>query len=109
MMVLGTARYTEIHIRHHVLISGKPQYLATIWSWRCWISQIVMHTVSSMSLLRTVLMIYFKLSAVLFKKAYLILFLEALWAELNETNKTETLHHFMDTVNITSGNYKYIT
>ena len=69
MMVLGTARYSEIHIRHHVLISGKLQYLATIWFWRCWISQIVLHTVSSMSLLSRVLMIYFTLSAVLFKKS----------------------------------------
>jgi len=69
MMVLGITTYSEIHIRHHVLISGKLQYAATIWSWRCWMSQIVLHTVSSTSLLNRVLMICFKLSAVLFKKS----------------------------------------
>jgi hypothetical protein len=110
MRVLGIVRYTEIHIRHHVLVTGKLQYPVTIWSQRCWISQIVLHLISFMSSLSTeVLIIYLKLPAAFFITAYLILFLEALWAELNETDKTEALHHFMDTVNITSPNYKHIT
>jgi hypothetical protein len=37
------ARYTKIHIRYSILISGKLRYLATRWSQRCRISQLLLY------------------------------------------------------------------
>ena len=38
--------YTTIYIRYNVLISRKLQYLATCWSLKCSISQLLLHRVA---------------------------------------------------------------
>jgi hypothetical protein len=37
------ARYTKIHVKYNVLISGKLRYPATLWSGGCQISQILLY------------------------------------------------------------------
>jgi len=37
------ARYPKINIRYNILVSRKLQYLAILWSLRCWISQILLY------------------------------------------------------------------
>jgi hypothetical protein len=37
------ARYTKIHIKYSILISGKLQYPANLWSRRCQISKILLY------------------------------------------------------------------
>jgi len=41
MRLLG---YSKIHTVHNILISGKLRYLATLWSQRCEISQLLLYS-----------------------------------------------------------------
>jgi len=34
--------YSKICIRYNVGSSGRLQYPETIWSWRCWVSQLLL-------------------------------------------------------------------
>jgi hypothetical protein len=40
------ARYTKIHVKYNILISGKFQYPANLWSQRCPTLQILLYTVA---------------------------------------------------------------
>jgi hypothetical protein len=44
------ARYTKVHIKHNILISGKFRYPANLWSRRCRISQFLLYTESQVTL-----------------------------------------------------------
>jgi len=40
--VFEVAGYSKMHIRYNVGSSGKLQYPQTFWSWRCWVSRLLL-------------------------------------------------------------------